>query len=132
MLCKINRLDTDVTTIYKIYKELKDDNSNYNEITQSMINEIYNKTELSYTGSYEFMKNIIQNKGIPEVFFGENKFMEELKNNKSINTPHCPTCSSTNIKKISTTSKAVNVALFGFLGNKRKKQFHCNNCGYEW
>lgn len=48
------------------------------------------------------------------------------------NIPHCPTCISTNIKKISTTSKAVNVALFGLLGNKRKKQFHCNNCGYEW
>ena len=48
------------------------------------------------------------------------------------NIPKCPTCNSTNINKISTTSKAVNVALFGLFGNKRKKQFHCNNCGYEW
>lgn len=46
--------------------------------------------------------------------------------------PKCPTCQSTNIKKISATSKATNAALFGLFGNKRKKQFHCNNCGYEW
>ena len=48
------------------------------------------------------------------------------------NIPKCPTCQSTNIKKISATSKATNAVLFGLFGNKRKKQFHCNNCGYEW
>lgn len=47
-------------------------------------------------------------------------------------TPQCPTCSSTNIKKISGTSKVVSVAMFGLLSQKVKKQFHCNNCGYEW
>lgn len=55
------------------------------------------------------------------------KQMEEL-NNK----PKCPTCNSTNLRKISTVSKAANTALFGMLGTKRYRQFHCNNCGYEW
>ena len=55
-----------------------------------------------------------------------------IKQQSDINIPHCPTCSSTNIHKISTASKALNVGMFGLLGNKRKKQFHCNNCGYEW
>lgn len=50
----------------------------------------------------------------------------------SDNTPECPTCNSTNIKKISTTSKVVNTVVFGLLGTKRHKTFHCNNCGYEW
>ena len=44
------------------------------------------------------------------------------------NIPKCPTCDSINIKKISTTSKAVNAALFGLFGTKRRKQFYCNNC----
>lgn len=44
--------------------------------------------------------------------------MEQQQNN---NIPHCPTCSSTNLKKISTTSKAANTALFGILGTKRYK-----------
>lgn len=49
-----------------------------------------------------------------------------------MNKPKCPTCSSTNLKKISTTSKVVNTAMWGFFGTKRHKTFHCNNCGYEW
>lgn len=48
------------------------------------------------------------------------------------NVPKCPTCSSTNITRISTASKVINAGVFGLLGNKRKKTFHCNNCRYEW
>lgn len=44
----------------------------------------------------------------------------------------CPTCQSTNLKKITVTSKAMNTALFGLFGTKRYKTFHCNTCGYEW
>lgn len=46
--------------------------------------------------------------------------------------PHCPTCNSTNLNKISTTSKVMNTAVWGILGTKRHKTFHCNSCGYEW
>jgi len=46
--------------------------------------------------------------------------------------PKCPTCSSTNITRISVTSKVVNTAMFGLFGQKRKHQFHCKNCGYKW
>ena len=46
--------------------------------------------------------------------------------------PHCPTCNSTNVKKISVGAKAVSVGLFGIFSQKVKRQFHCNNCGYEW
>ena len=40
----------------------------------------------------------------------------------------CPYCKSANTTKITATSKAVNTALFGFLGIKRHKQWHCNQC----
>lgn len=46
--------------------------------------------------------------------------------------PKCPTCGSLNTKKISGMSKAVSVSLFGLFSQKVKRQFHCNNCGYEW
>lgn len=49
-----------------------------------------------------------------------------------LNKPKCPTCNSTNLKKIPITSKVVNTAVFGLFGTKRFKQFHCNNCGDEW
>ena len=44
----------------------------------------------------------------------------------------CPYCSSTNTKKITATSKAVNTALFGIFGTKRHKQWHCNKCGSDF
>lgn len=49
-----------------------------------------------------------------------------------MNIPKCPTCSSTNLKKISRLSKAESVAMWGLLSQKVKKTFHCNHCGYEW
>lgn len=49
-------------------------------------------------------------------------------------TPKCPTCGSTNIRRISATEKVVNVGMFGLFGNKRKYQFEClnPNCKYKW
>ncbi len=44
------------------------------------------------------------------------------------NRPKCIYCGSTNIKRISSTAKIVNVAMFGVFGNKRRYQWHCNNC----
>lgn len=58
--------------------------------------------------------------------------VEQKKIRPPLNTPHCPTCNSTDIKRISATAKVTNVAMFGLFGNKRKKTFHCNNCKYEW
>ena len=42
--------------------------------------------------------------------------------------PRCPTCGSSNLTKITTIDRAINIAMFGILGNKRKYQWHCNNC----
>lgn len=44
----------------------------------------------------------------------------------------CPYCQSTDTKKISATSKAVNTAMFGVLGTKRHKQWHCNKCNSDF
>lgn len=55
-----------------------------------------------------------------------------IQESKFKGIPHCPTCGSPDIMRISTTSKVTNAVLFGLLGNKRNKTFHCNNCKYEW
>lgn len=46
------------------------------------------------------------------------------------NTPiiECPYCHSINTTKITAAAKAVNIALFGLHGNKRKYQWYCNDC----
>lgn len=59
------------------------------------------------------------------------KELEEKEHPKYV--PTCPTCGCPDIEKISAGAKAVDVALFGLWGsNKRKLQFRCKNCGYEW
>lgn len=48
------------------------------------------------------------------------------------NVPKCPTCGSTNIKKISATSKVVGAGLFGLFSKTARSQFECKSCGYKW
>lgn len=44
----------------------------------------------------------------------------------------CPTCSSTNVQKISTGERAISVAMLGLLSKKINKSFKCKDCGYTW
>lgn len=49
-----------------------------------------------------------------------------------LNKPKCPTCGSTNIKKIGSIERGASIAAFGIFGKKINKTFKCNNCGYTW
>lgn len=65
----------------------------------------------------------------------ENPLKAEIKNQlmeKIRNQPHCPTCGSTNVKKLDGIDRAVSVGLFGLASNKINKSFKCKNCGYTW
>lgn len=48
------------------------------------------------------------------------------------NKPKCPTCNSTNIKKISSTAKVAGAVTFGLFSKTARSQFKCGNCGYKW
>ena len=66
------------------------------------------------------------------------KYAEEKKRrtqeeyDRICHTPKCPTCGSTDLRKVSVGAKAVSVGLFGIFSQKVKKTWHCNSCGYEW
>lgn len=64
------------------------------------------------------------------------QFKANLSQTKTVkensNIPHCPTCGSEKLSKVSTMSKAGSVFMFGLLSQKVKKTWHCDNCGYEW
>lgn len=59
-------------------------------------------------------------------FFKKHDIGSETPTIKPIIT--CPYCKSSSCKRITTTAKVVNVLLFGLFGNKRRYQWHCNNC----
>lgn len=63
----------------------------------------------------------------------KNKIEEEkhLKASQS-SVPKCPTCGSTNIKKISGTKRWVGTGLFGLASSNLGKTMQCNSCGYKW
>ena len=99
------------------------------------------------SGCLEYIQQITGcDANLAEQFICQNDFLNpsqfqlspaEIAHNRQeaqdlLNKPKCPTCNSTNLKKISATSKVVNTTVFGLFGTKRFKQFHCNNCGYEW
>lgn len=46
--------------------------------------------------------------------------------------PRCPTCGSTNVEKISLTSKAVGGAMFGIFSSNIRNTYKCKKCGYKW
>ena len=52
--------------------------------------------------------------------------------NNSDNTPKCPTCGSTNIRKISATKKIGGALGFGLFSKTARSQFECLNCKYKW
>lgn len=48
------------------------------------------------------------------------------------NVPKCPTCQSTNIRKIESGERAVSIIGFGIFSKKINKSFKCKDCGYTW
>lgn len=57
---------------------------------------------------------------------------EYYKPQPNPNQPKCPTCQSTNIKKISDMSKLTHGLAFGLLSKTARSQFECKSCGYKW
>lgn len=48
------------------------------------------------------------------------------------NVPHCPTCGSTNVQKISGMKRWLSVGLFGLASSDVGKSMVCKKCGYKW
>lgn len=50
----------------------------------------------------------------------------------STNTPKCPICSSTRIRKISSLKRATHACAFGLFSKTARSQFECENCHYKF
>ena len=99
-----------------------------NDSSASFICPVCN-SKLSYWVSVEIDDNT---KLVTKKWWDEERQKSHPENKSfkpSTPTITCPYCKSTNTKKISGLSKAVNVGLFGiFALGKTTKQWHCNNC----
>ncbi len=56
--------------------------------------------------------------------------VEQKQENNNI--PKCPTCQSTNIRKMGGVERGASIWAFGLFSKKINKTFKCNSCGYTW
>lgn len=129
-----------------IYNEIKLGNSNCTEILVDIAGEldqdgiefIQKLTNSSYEDVikiwYELKKDYGSKKTNP--FFPDLTPQQIAQANAQaqewLNKPKCPTCGSTNIKKIGGIERGASIAAFGIFSKKINKTFKCNNCGYTW
>ena len=57
---------------------------------------------------------------------------QKREEQENANKPKCPTCGSTNIKKMGGIERGASIAAFGIFSKKINKTFKCCNCGYTW
>ena len=60
------------------------------------------------------------------------KFSSGVVSIKEKNIPKCPTCGSTNIKRLDFVDRGISVGILGLSSNKINKSFQCKNCKYTW
>ena len=68
--------------------------------------------------AYENRMNIVNNK--------------KQSTTQQPSTPHCPTCNSTNIRKIGAGERAASIIGLGLFSRKINKTWKCNDCGHTW
>lgn len=85
----------------------------------------------------------LKQKDIIEYELKMGQFRNQVEQQKSIqnqqaqvkqesNVPKCPTCQSTNIRKIGAGERAASVLGLGIFSKKINKTWKCNNCGHTW
>lgn len=129
-----------------IYNEIKLGNSNCTEILVDIAGEldqdgiefIQKLTNSSYEDVikiwYELKKDYGSKKTNP--FFPDLTPQQIAQANAQaqelLNKPKCPTCGSTNIKKIGGVERGASIWAFGIFSKKINKTFKCGNCDYTW
>lgn len=123
----VNGVKYDVTEIVELTLQLETGNTTLDEICKKV------KALMDIASPVDFIMPVFQMKDAPKELSCET--MDEFRKKQQAiqaSKPHCPTCQSTNIKKISATEKTIGAIGFGLLSKTAKSQFECKNCGYKW
>lgn len=85
----------------------------------------------------EFLKAMreLKEKDIIEYELKMSQFRANTQSNnisQSSNQPKCPTCGSTNIRKIKTGERMASIIGFGIFSRKANKTWKCENCDHLW
>lgn len=89
-------------------------------LAESNIQEFINS---SYGKEY---KNMVETEARLKAEKERRKELEESKR------PVCPVCGSKNTRRLTTTNRAVSIAVVGLASDKIGKQYECLNCKHKW
>lgn len=105
-----------------------------NELTDTVMDEEDSFILCNISREQSFLESMIElkEKNIIEYQLKMSQFKNQYEQLNNENIPRCPTCGSTDIKKITGISKVGSVAIWGLFSRKVHKQWHCNSCGSEW
>ena len=134
------RVKNPITGMYTSRENPKTGESIFNEITElyyagkeeeavQYIKELYECEEEVACKAFEIYKSKV---GVPPTPLMKAEAAAYFGGLYEKNVPKCPTCGSTNIKKISSMSKAVGMLTLGILDADIHRTFYCKNCGYRW
>ena len=93
------------------------------------------------TTAIKIIKEVEETKKIPETLNFETRTQSlkrqeqeklQRQQQEQANLPKCPTCGSTNIRKIGSVERGTSIVAFGIFSKKINKTFKCGNCGYTW
>ena len=93
------------------------------------------------TTAIKIIKEVEETKKIPETLNFETRTQSlkrqeqeklQRQQQEQANLPKCPTCGSTNIRKIGGVERGTSIVAFGIFSKKINKTFKCGNCGYTW
>lgn len=96
---------------------------------EAFIEEVIKKSPNLDKNLFEHRDEIIQRKN--DEMKASIAIGKAILEEKSI-VPKCPTCGSTNIRKMGGVERGVSIAAFGIFSKKINKTFKCCNCGYTF
>lgn len=91
--------------------------------------------ECPFCGFNEISSYLLQlEKQKADKYIDYTSFHNEIPINDSsqVNIPKCPTCGSTNVRKMGGVERGASIAAFGIFSKKINKTFKCGNCGCTW
>lgn len=127
----MNKLSDDIITRSEFYKEFSKVGETKNKLKCiELLMEHYN---CEFDEAREVMDFVLDGKPLPNPNLTPQQIAQaNAQAQEWLNKPKCPTCGSTNIKKIGGIERGASIAAFGIFSKKINKTFKCNNCGYTW
>ena len=127
----MNKFSDDIITRSEFYKEFSKVGETKNKLKCiELLMEHYN---CEFDEAREVMDFVLDGKPLPNPDLTPQQIAQaNAQAQELLNKPKCPTCGSTNIKKMGGIERGASIAAFGLFSKKINKTFKCSNCGYTW